>query len=119
MGRYGSREVARLVECRETAAGAEEQAEIEEQIEAYVAEALGLTQQEQEAIREWCAGEANWEARDRVRAPSEDGYNREADHSGFPGSRCASFSKYHHQWEQGAFARRRRLFSSPNTATLS
>jgi hypothetical protein len=62
-------EVAGLVRRRETAAVAEWEV-LEERIETRVAMALGLAEAEQAAIAEWAAGDANWQARERVRGPA-------------------------------------------------
>jgi hypothetical protein len=61
-------ETARLGAIREQAAPAEWEA-LEEAIETHVAAALGLTPEEQAAIREWAAEDENWRARERVRGP--------------------------------------------------
>jgi predicted RNA methylase len=61
--------VAALVQRRERASTAEERIGLEERIEAHVGRALGLTPEEQEAIAAWAAADANWQARERVRAP--------------------------------------------------
>jgi hypothetical protein len=63
-------EVAALVACREALGAASEVAQIEEQIEQTVSEALSLSQQEQLAICAWASSDPNWRARDRVRRGS-------------------------------------------------
>lgn len=74
-----SEEVAALVQQRAAAESTGEREELEEQIEARVAEALGLTGAEHEAIKEWADADANWRARERVRAPHphRDGWKAE------------------------------------------
>jgi hypothetical protein len=63
------RSVAELVGRREDATGSEECETLEAEIEELVAMALGLSAEQQSAIAEWAAGDANWQARERVRAP--------------------------------------------------
>src|SRR5207249_4492685 len=60
-------EVDRLVRLREAEGSAAGQAALEEAIEAHVAEALGLGEDEQVAIGAWAGGDPNWQARERVR----------------------------------------------------
>jgi hypothetical protein len=62
-------ETARLVAVRETARTAAEPEALEDAIEAHVAAALGLTPEEEAAIRAWSAEDENWQARERVRGP--------------------------------------------------
>jgi hypothetical protein len=47
-------------------------AELEEEIEAVVSEALGLLPEEQEALRRWAEADENWRLRHRVRRPARD-----------------------------------------------
>jgi hypothetical protein len=65
--------VAVLVRDRETAMEVSLREELEERIERYISEALGLAPAEQAAIAEWVAVDANWQARERVRGPRRDG----------------------------------------------
>jgi hypothetical protein len=53
--------------CESTTAG-EEREVLEEEIETLVAEALGISEIERSAMAEWAAHDANWQARERVRA---------------------------------------------------
>jgi hypothetical protein len=62
--------LAALVKQREEAGPPRQWEELEEQIEAYVADALGLMGAHQHAIREWAVRDPNWPSRDRVRPPA-------------------------------------------------
>ena len=64
---------AKLVWQRERATTTAEREALEEQMEAIVAAALGLSEAEQNAIAAWAAGDANWQARERIREPKAAG----------------------------------------------
>jgi hypothetical protein len=64
-----ARLAAELVQRREVATKPAEREALEEEIEALVSEALGLSEPHRAAIAEWAAGDANWQARERVRLP--------------------------------------------------
>jgi hypothetical protein len=84
-----AQEVAALVEEREQTTAAPDQQDLEAQIEKRVAEALGLTHADQQAIAAWAEADANWKARARVRAPeTRDAHpgRRRQDHSSHPGT---------------------------------
>jgi hypothetical protein len=66
-------EVAAWARQREAATENAVREELEERIENYVSEALGLTLTQSEAIAEWVAADANWQARERVRGPARSG----------------------------------------------
>jgi hypothetical protein len=66
-------EVAAWARQREAATENAVREELEERIENYVSEALGLTLTQAEAIAEWVAADANWQARERVRGPGRSG----------------------------------------------
>jgi hypothetical protein len=63
-------EVAALAARRE---GEGEQQALEEAIEERVGCALELSVEEQEAVRQWCEEDPNWNARTRIRRPSAGG----------------------------------------------
>jgi hypothetical protein len=62
--------VAALVKQREEEGPPRRREEIEEQIEAHVTDALGLSDAHQHTIREWAVRDPNWPSRDRVRPPA-------------------------------------------------
>ena len=62
-----AREVAALVQQREQTQSVQAQGELEQIIEEYIEQALGITGEEAQAIRAWSADDENWQLRDRIR----------------------------------------------------